>query len=505
MNRPSTIQTDDKVLHVLSGSLGPLVRAVGCALGPDGRGVLVGRGGGAPAVLWKGSSIAREIPAAHGALGVAPRILKETLLAFDREHSDGTARLAVMAGTCLKALVREAAAGAPVQQLADSILHLAMATGGRLAADWQTAPELIQVARAGGVPDELAEALAALVHELGSEACFDIKDGGSETFHVTKTEGFALDAKPVGSKALPSLASASVLVADEIIDDFGAIAPVLEGFATKRKALVIAARGITGTALATLQANQAKSLVTVSALVPAEAGPHAAECLEDLAIATGATLVADRLGTQIGKVKPTMLGRTREFRFDQDRATFIGPDGRPEEVAMRRRFLAAQAAKAKNLSLDRERFERRRARLGGVWCELRVSRSTPQETALLIECAKAAVANLQSVMRHGAVPGGGEAYAGLLSGIGVGGTEVRAARRPRPRSNPDLGAAADCCKWRRARPCIERAGPAGVIDSRSGSFDWVRGGPDPQRRARRPLRPIGKLEISYIISQNAGR
>ena len=170
---------------------------------------------------------------------------------------------------------------------------------------------------------------------------------------------------------------------------------------------MIAARGITGAALATLQANQAKSLVTVSALVPADAGQHAADCLEDLAVATGATLVADRLGTAIGKVRPTMLGRTREFRFDQGRATFIGPGGRAEEIAMRRQLLAAQADKAKNLSLDRERLERRRARLGGVWCELRVSRSTPQDTALLIECAKATVANLQSVLRHGAVPGGG--------------------------------------------------------------------------------------------------
>jgi chaperonin GroEL (HSP60 family) len=382
------------------------------------------RGRNAPVMLWKGSSIARELTAEGGAPDVAPRMLKEMLLAFDRDHSDGTSRLAVMTGACLNALWRESATGIAAEPLAEAVHLLAKQAGNQLVQKLQVNTDLIQVALGSGLPDKTAAELADLLRQTGPEAFFDISEGDSDVLNVSRTTGYVFDASTVGNEALASLSNASVMVADDVISDFGTIAAVLEGFAKKKRALVIAARGITGNALATLNANQAAKIVTVSALVPVEAGHQAADCLEDLAIATGATLVSERLGTRIESLRPTMLGRTEQFRFDHGRAIFINPSGREEGVSMRRNFLKAAAEKAKYLSLDVERLERRRARLGNLWCEIRIKGPTPQETAMLIERSKSAVANLHSAMRHGSTVGSGQAYARLASTLQTNGSTV---------------------------------------------------------------------------------
>ncbi len=348
-------------------------------------------------------------------MGVGAHLLKELLLAFDRDFNDGTARLAVVAGASLPVLLREAMAGYPVPQLVEAMTQRAAEAGDLLATDLQVVPDLVEVARASGLSDVMASELASLAAEVGTEASFDIREDGDRDLTITRSQGFAVDVKPIGNDALPSLSSVNVLVADEIITDFGAIASVLEGFATRHKSLVIAARGITGTALATLKANQAAKIVTVAAMQPADMGSQAAEVLEDLATATGATLIAERFGTRIGRLKPAMLGRAKAFMIEQGRATFISPEGKPEDIAARRKFLAAQADKAKYLSYDRECYERRRARLAGVWCQMGLMGATPQETSMLVERTRAAMANLQSVLRHGAVQGGGGAYAELAS------------------------------------------------------------------------------------------
>ena len=391
-----------------------MVRAIGTSLGPHGRSVLVCRHPEPPAALVKGSEIARAMPVADGPGGIAPRMLREMLHAFDRDHQDGTSRLALSAGACLSALVREEMAGSSMPQLAEALTEIT-ADAAEMLAGFRVPADLRQVAIASGIGEGIAADLASRAQKLGPGASFDIVEGQDPGLSVTSADGFAFDIRPIGGEALPALSNVSVLVADEVIRDFGPLANVLEGFASRRKALVIACRGMEGAALATLNANQKANVVTVAAMQPTEAGPQASDLLEDLAIATGATLVAERFGVSLARLKPAMLGRAESARIDKGRATLISPQGRAEAVEQRRRYLAAQADKAKYLSYDRERFERRGARLAGRWCQLSLRGATPQDTALLIERTRAATAGLMSALRHGAVAGGGAAFGELAA------------------------------------------------------------------------------------------
>ncbi len=389
--------------------------AIASSFGPRGRGVLASRESGSPVILWKGTDIAREMPAPEGTAGIAPRLLKETLFVFDRDHRDGSSRLAIMAEACLRALIREERAGTAAPRLADAITGIVAGIADTLPSELRVPTSLLQVAHGSGLSGDLANDLASLVAEMGGDTAFDVSQVNEPCFNVTRTEGFTLEVKTLGNAALPALSAVNIMVADEIIRDFGSIAPVLEGFATKQKALVIVCRGIEGSALATLKANQTANVVTVAAFQPAEAGPQSSDLLEDLAIATGATLVAERFGTTLGRLRPAMLGRAAAFKAGDGRASFISPGGARGEIDVRRRLLAAQAEKARYLSYDRERLERRRARLDGRWCEIELGSATAQETAMLSDRVRAAIANLQASLRHGAVAGGGAAFSELAA------------------------------------------------------------------------------------------
>jgi chaperonin GroEL (HSP60 family) len=143
------------------------------------------------------------------------------------------------------------------------------------------------------------------------------------------------------------------------------------------------------------------------ALRPDAVGQSAADILEDLAIATGATLVADRFGTSLASLRPGMLGRCGRFSIASGRAVFSEPSADPSAIAQRRALLLAEAERQKYLALDRERLQIRAGRLRGAWARLHLGAETDRETRTRVEVARRALASARSAMGGGVLPGGG--------------------------------------------------------------------------------------------------
>ena len=228
-------------------------------------------------------------------------------------------------------------------------------------------------------------------------------------------QGFLFEAVAVSNVlAATDLDPAYLLVADERIDEFGPLVPLLEGFASRGKALVVVARDVSGAALHALTRNRVENGLRVAALRPAAVSQHAADILEDLAIATGATLVAERFGTSVAALRPAMLGRCAMFSFARGRAVLQAPEGDPEAVALRRRLLLAEAERRKYLALDRTRLAVRAARLSGRWGRLAIGGRSERETLIITQGARRALASAQAAATGGVLPGGG---VGLVQGF----------------------------------------------------------------------------------------
>ena len=408
--------------QAIERSLRPSVRAITSTLGPQSCVVLYDRGG-RPAVAQDGFEVAREAADASGTASIGPRILKEVLAEARRELGDGTARLACILGATFAEGTRLVAAGADPGALADEMLALQDRLETILRAGSCDAAPPLAVALAAGADEETATAVAAALGHAGADGSIEVRPGIRPGIVVETGEGFLLDVEPVSAWLGPGagerleLANVHVLVVDDMVSELGRLAPVLEGFVTRGKSLAIVARGIGGAALDTLVVNHRENRLHVAALRPAEVAGQAATALEDLAVATGATLVAERLGTSLGSLRPAMLGRAARIVIAGGRALFAEPAGDPEAVALQRRLLDAEGERQRYLSLNRERLERRAGRLSGRWADLRVTGLIEAETERRVTATRSALSAVRAAASGGVVAGAGAALCELAAAL----------------------------------------------------------------------------------------
>jgi chaperonin GroEL len=409
----ANVLAGDAARHAIGRSLAAPLRAIAASLGPNGRACLYEGDGGSTAQAMTGAAIARMIADDEGPRSIAPRILKEVLFDAERELGDGTARLAVIMGATFATGLKFIAAGTSPGALADALLALTPRITAAIAAEKLQDYDAMRIAESAGIGGTIAVSLTEASLSVGTDGVLEIVTGTRPDIATRLGNGFIFDGVPIASVFAPAepdgiaFDPVHILVADEMIDDFGPLVPILEGFATRGKALVVVARDVTGAALAALVQNHRNNGLRVAAMKPQDVAQQAADVLEDLALATGATLIADRFGTSVAGLRPTHLGRAASFRFRRNRAVFSEPAGDPAAVTTRARVLEAEAERNKYLSLDRERAERRRARLLGRWGEIELADVSDRDTQVLVTAARAALASLRSAETGGAVAGGG--------------------------------------------------------------------------------------------------
>jgi chaperonin GroEL len=422
-----------------AASLTPVLRAVASAAGPDGRACLI-ETEGVVEQATTALAIVRALAEPRGASRLLARLLREMLHEANRDLGDGTARLALLWGELVVQGSRSLTAGTDPEQFATALQRL----GARLSAALDQAELksrsqvdtalIAAVAASAGASPDVADAIAKMLARLGNDGATEIVGSRQLGLRSEIGDGFLFDAAPVSEAfATADLDPAFVLVADERIDDLGPLLLLLDGFATRGKALVVVARDVSGPALHALVRNHNENGLRAVALRPAAVGQSAADSLEDLAIATGATLVADRFGTSLVRLRPGMLGRCARFSIGGGRAVFSEPSADPSAVEQRQALLLAEAERQKFLALDRERLQVRAARLGGVWARLHVGAATDRETRKQVDVARRALASARSALGGGVLRGGGAGLVQYFDSLPIDQAE---------RSNPSAAAAA---------------------------------------------------------------
>ena len=348
---PARVLTGAAARQVLLASVLRSVRAIGPSLGPHGRALLYDRGSGGVGFACDGVTIAQEVAETEGADSVGARILKETLFAAHRDLGDGSAPARLHAGgdapgraqtggrgPCAGHARRSSAGGQSPRNRCDRREQIC------------ATPSLESVAAAAITDEAIAQAVADAVSQVGGNGVIDVKEHWREGVAVEVGTGFVLDAalpsehlRPDPPATALELEDVFVLVVDEIVSEFGRFAPILEGFASRKKALALVARDVGGSALEAIVRNRRELGLHVVALKPTDVSARAGQVLQDLAIATGATLISTELGRTLENAKPSMLGRARRLRFAKGRALFADPAGDRAEIEQRRAELAAEA------------------------------------------------------------------------------------------------------------------------------------------------------------------
>jgi chaperonin GroEL len=182
------------------------------------------------------------------------------------------------------------------------------------------------------------------------------------------------------------------------------------------KKLVIIAEDLEGDALSTLIVNRLRGTINCVAVKAPEYGDNRKDMLQDIATLTGGQFISADLGMELKDVTMDMLGHARQVKVTKDTTTII--DGYGDKAAIKERV--SQLRKQIELAssdYDRERYQKRLAKLAGGVAVIRVGAATEvemKEKKLRIEDALNAT---RAAVQEGIVAGGGTAAINAMPAV----------------------------------------------------------------------------------------
>lgn len=128
--------------------------------------------------------------------------------------------------------------------------------------------------------------------------------------------------------------------------------------------------------------------------------------LQDIAIATGATYVADEVGIALESVTVDMLGRADRIVVGKDATTIVTGSDNKDAIEKRIGQIKAEMEATDN-KFDKEKSQERIAALGGGIARIKVGASTETELKDKKLRYEDALNSVRSALEMGVVPGGG--------------------------------------------------------------------------------------------------
>ncbi|WP_157962023.1 TCP-1/cpn60 chaperonin family protein [Acuticoccus kandeliae] len=413
------IRLEERARAPIARGIDLVADTVATTIGPCGRAVLSGRPNRVPEWISGGYAIAKALE--DDAPGKRSGIVAMRELAWRTAQTvgDGTATAILIARALLRNGEKAILAGHAPTELRREMEREARAVIDALlaAAEPAEAADFLAIAtRAAGGDAALGALIAEAAATAGPNGAVTIARALTERDESVHEPGMHFET----SWASPHLATDPgaresvveaplVLLYGGIIETFSSLARVLEMIAGAGKSLLIVADAYGDEAIGTLVQNRKAGLAVAAARAPG-AGLWKARYLEDIAAATGASVIAPHLGTTLEGLRPSMLGRAGRARVTARGLTIIEGGGEPAAAARYAEGLRLTMEAETSLSLDREKHAERLARFTGGIVEVRIGGRDKREQDARKAQAERALSAVRAARREGIAPGGAAAY-----------------------------------------------------------------------------------------------
>ncbi|MER7439727.1 chaperonin GroEL [Micromonospora avicenniae] len=416
----------DDARHLLEHGVNALADAVKVTLGPRGRNVVLDKKFGAPTITNDGVTIAKEIELTNPYENLGAQLVKEVATKTNDVAGDGTTTATVLAQAMVREGLRNVAAGANPTGLKRGIDAASAKVSEALlarAVEVASKEAIAHVATVSAQDSTIGDMIAEAMERVGRDGVITVEEGSTLATELDVTEGLQFDKGFVSPHFVTDaesqeavLEDAYVLITTQKISAIEELLPLLEKVLQNSKPLLIIAEDVEGQALSTLVVNSIRKTLKVCAVKAPGFGDRRKAMLQDMAILTGAELVAPELGYKLDQVGLEVLGSARRVVVDKDNTTIVDGGGQAADVADR----VAQIRKeieASDSEWDREKLAERLAKLSGGIAVIKAGGATEVEMKERKHRIEDAIAATKAAVEEGTVPGGGAALAQVLPAL----------------------------------------------------------------------------------------
>ena len=386
------------------------------AYGPHGSIVSLTLESGEELVSRKGSIIVRGVRSLDvlESKGIASQ--QAVVTEMQERVGDGTAMVVLLTAALLEAGYAALDAGHRARDVATGIakgMEAAITLVEKSATPTAGKRELEQIATTASGSVVVGKLLVEALDVAGKDLVLTVESSnGIENYLATKT-GFEFDSGYLSHYFITDpveescrLEDCFILLYPGKISGIWEILPIMESVARSSKPLLVIAQDVEGEALATLITNHARKTLQSVAVKAPGSGTQRRSWLEDLAVITGAQLVAPELGRSLETVSLNDLGRAARVIVEKDRTLILQGAGSPKAIEERLSALR-HASDHADSDFDRELVRRRIQNLNQKAVTIFVGGVTPGEVGEARQQVESALHAAIAAISQGFVTGGG--------------------------------------------------------------------------------------------------
>jgi chaperonin GroEL len=414
------VRFGENVRNKMVNGVNVLANAVKITLGPKGRNVVLERSYGAPTITKDGVSVAKEIEFKDRFENMGAQMVKEVASKTSDVAGDGTTTATVLAQSIIAEGMKYVAAGMNPMDLKRGIDKAVIAIVEELkkvSKPCSTSKEIAQVGSISANADEsIGKTIAEAMDKVGKEGVITVEDGKGLENELDLVEGMQFDRGYISpyfinnpDRQVSVLEDPYILLHDKKISNIRDLLPVLEQVAKAGRPMVIVAEDVDGEALATLVVNNIRGILKTVAVKAPGFGDRRKAMLEDIAILTGGTVIAEELGLKLENASLKDLGRAKRVEVAKEDTTIIDGAGEKAAIEARVKNIRKQIEEATS-DYDKEKLQERVAKLAGGVAVIKVGAATEVEMKEKKARVEDALHATRAAVEEGIVPGGGVAY-----------------------------------------------------------------------------------------------